>query len=119
MSGDAHCAAGKDRTGVLAALLLAAVGAGEEAVVRDYARTEETLPGIARRVAHLVRPEHGGAFAGAAAVQGPVMGARAATMRAFWRLMAERHGDPLGGLRAAGLAEDVVPRLRARLIQDA
>ena len=114
-----HCAAGKDRTGVLAALLLSAVGAEEEAVAKDYARTAAALPGIAERVAHLMRPERGGVFAEAAAVRGPIMGAEAATMRAFLRVMAERHGSPLGGLRAAGLADDVVRRLRARLVQDA
>ncbi|KOX22247.1 tyrosine-protein phosphatase [Nocardiopsis sp. NRRL B-16309] len=114
-----HCAAGKDRTGVLAALLLGAVGAQEGAVVRDYARTEAVIPGIARRIAHLVGGASGGAFAEAAVARGPIMGARAETMHAFWRIMAERHGGPLGGLRAAGLAEDVVLRLRARLVQDA
>jgi protein-tyrosine phosphatase len=34
-----HCAAGKDRTGVLAALLLAGIGVDDEVVVADYALT--------------------------------------------------------------------------------
>ena len=34
-----HCAAGKDRTGVLAALLLAALGVDDEIVVADYGLT--------------------------------------------------------------------------------
>jgi protein-tyrosine phosphatase len=34
-----HCAAGKDRTGVLAALLLAALGVDDDLVVADYALT--------------------------------------------------------------------------------
>ncbi len=34
-----HCAAGKDRTGVLAAVLLGALGVDDEVIVRDYALT--------------------------------------------------------------------------------
>ena len=41
-----HCTVGKDRTGVTVALTLAAAGVDDdEAVVADYARTEELLPG--------------------------------------------------------------------------
>lgn len=35
-----HCTAGKDRTGMVAALLLRAVGAGLDSVVEDYAKSE-------------------------------------------------------------------------------
>lgn len=38
-----HCTAGKDRTGFAAALLLRAVGADEEAVMRDYLLTNARL----------------------------------------------------------------------------
>ncbi len=34
-----HCAAGKDRTGLIAALVLALVGVGEEDIIADYALT--------------------------------------------------------------------------------
>lgn len=40
-----HCTAGKDRTGVVVALALMAVGVHREAVVDDYARTEANLAG--------------------------------------------------------------------------
>lgn len=40
-----HCAAGKDRTGVLAALILETVGARRDAVVADYAATADNLAG--------------------------------------------------------------------------
>jgi protein tyrosine/serine phosphatase len=45
-----HCAAGKDRTGVVCALALETVGVTREEVVADYARTGERLPGILRRL---------------------------------------------------------------------
>jgi protein-tyrosine phosphatase len=40
-----HCTAGKDRTGVVVALALRAVGVDRDAVVDDYARTEANLAG--------------------------------------------------------------------------
>lgn len=40
-----HCTAGKDRTGVVVALALMAVGVHREAVIDDYARTEANLAG--------------------------------------------------------------------------
>lgn len=40
-----HCTAGKDRTGVAVALLLDAVGAERDAVVADYAASQDILAG--------------------------------------------------------------------------
>ncbi|MDQ1083351.1 protein-tyrosine phosphatase [Microbacterium sp. SORGH_AS 344] len=39
-----HCTVGKDRTGVTVAIALAAAGVDRDAVVADYARTEDLLP---------------------------------------------------------------------------
>jgi protein tyrosine/serine phosphatase len=47
-----HCAAGKDRTGVVAALLLCAVGVTRDAVIADFMQTEPALGDI---VAYLQR----------------------------------------------------------------
>jgi protein-tyrosine phosphatase len=40
-----HCTAGKDRTGVVVAIALMAVGVDREEVIEDYARTETNLAG--------------------------------------------------------------------------
>ena len=40
-----HCTAGKDRTGIVVALALLAVGVDRDAVIEDYARTEGNLAG--------------------------------------------------------------------------
>ena len=45
-----HCAAGKDRTGVLVALLLRAAGVTRDAVVADYVRTTEAMPQVRQRI---------------------------------------------------------------------
>lgn len=39
-----HCAAGKDRTGILAALILAALGVDDDVIVADYALTAMAMP---------------------------------------------------------------------------
>ena len=38
-----HCAAGKDRTGILAGLLLSSLGVSDDDVVADYALTAEAM----------------------------------------------------------------------------
>lgn len=45
-----HCAAGKDRTGVLTALLLRAAGVRREAVVEDYLSTNDNLVRVLQRL---------------------------------------------------------------------
>jgi protein tyrosine/serine phosphatase len=44
-----HCAAGKDRTGVFCALVCDAVGVGRDAVVDDYALSNQRLERVLRR----------------------------------------------------------------------
>ncbi|RFS82338.1 tyrosine-protein phosphatase [Actinomadura spongiicola] len=45
-----HCAAGKDRTGVVCALALDVAGVTREAIVADYAQTGERLDAVLRRL---------------------------------------------------------------------
>lgn len=45
-----HCLVGKDRTGLIAALVLGVLGVADEDIVRDYAMTE---PNMARTIARL------------------------------------------------------------------
>lgn len=45
-----HCAAGKDRTGLLAALLLGALGVSHDDIVADYALTQATMDRFVARV---------------------------------------------------------------------
>lgn len=50
-----HCTAGKDRTGILAALLLGALGVPDAEIAQDYAATSEVLHTIESR--YLARAE--------------------------------------------------------------
>jgi protein-tyrosine phosphatase len=45
-----HCAAGKDRTGVIFAVVLAALGVPRDAIAADYHRTEHHMSGVLRRL---------------------------------------------------------------------
>jgi protein-tyrosine phosphatase len=113
-----HCAAGQDRTGVLAAALLLALGAEHEDIVADYARTGENSAAIQERI----RPVVGVLMTRlgfdldrfAQAAQRTEFSD--APMRALLATLTERHGDPLAPLREAGLTEGLIRRLRERAI---
>ena len=45
-----HCSAGKDRTGLLAALILEVLGVDQETIVADYMLTIEVVDGIVERI---------------------------------------------------------------------
>ena len=45
-----HCSAGKDRTGLLAALILEVLGIDSETISADYMLTNEVVEGIVRRI---------------------------------------------------------------------
>lgn len=46
-----HCAAGKDRTGVVCAIALSVVGVDPEAIVADYVATDQRIEAIVARLA--------------------------------------------------------------------
>ncbi|MCK3770614.1 tyrosine-protein phosphatase [Microbacterium aerolatum] len=113
-----HCAAGRDRTGVLAAMLLLVLGAEDDDIVADYARTGENMAAIMERN----RPVMGAMwkalgfdideFDGRTLLEGSME----VSMRMLLATLRERHGDALAPLRAAGLGDDTVARLRARAL---
>ncbi|WP_156761628.1 tyrosine-protein phosphatase [Microbacterium karelineae] len=113
-----HCAAGQDRTGVLAASLLLTLGASPDAIVDDYVRTGRNSPAIMRRLAPVMGPimaEHGLALEDAATAAtraefspAPMEGLLAHLERAY--------ADPLAPLREAGLTDGLVAALRERAV---
>ncbi|GAA4723195.1 tyrosine-protein phosphatase [Isoptericola chiayiensis] len=113
-----HCAAGQDRTGVLAAALLLALGADEAAIVADYARTGESSAAIQERLAPVMAPllARFGFDLDDAARAALRTGFSREPMRELLAALAERHGDPLTPLRAAGLTDGLVARLRERAL---
>lgn len=108
-----HCTVGKDRTGVSVALILAAAGVDEDAVVADYARTEELLPAERnQRVMRFLR----GAYPDARHLEDLATRSPARAMAAVFDDLRVRYGGPAEYLRAHGLGEAEIARLRRILV---
>jgi protein tyrosine/serine phosphatase len=108
-----HCAAGKDRTGVLAALALELVGVERAAILDDYALTNERLDRIGSRLARL--PTYAG-YVGR--LRREDMRAERATMATFLDRLDAEFGGATGWLRSAGADDRLVDGLRRRLVPD-
>jgi protein-tyrosine phosphatase len=105
-----HCAAGKDRTGVVCALSLAVAGVPHEEIVADYAMTAEVIDGVVARLA--ASPTYAEDMdTRDIASHTP----RAETMDRVLTLLDERFGGPLGWLTTHGFGPDEQAALRARL----
>ena len=105
-----HCAAGKDRTGVVCALALAVAGVGHDDIVGDYALTAEVIDAVVARLA--ASPTYAEDMERRdAASHTP----RAETMDRVLTLLDERWGGPLGWLEAHGFGAGDQAALRARL----
>lgn len=109
-----HCAAGKDRTGVMTALVLRALGVPVEAVAEDYARSADAVPQVLARLRRL--PSYADRID---LLPADVHACSAGTMVEFFQAVDAHYGSVEGFLRQAGLEEHVVPRLRERLVEPA
>jgi protein-tyrosine phosphatase len=111
-----HCAAGQDRTGVLAASLLLALGADGDDIVTDYARTGEVSAAIMARISPVMMPlmRRFGFDLEEAARAALRREFSPAPMRDLLGTLTQRYVDPLTPLRAAGLSDGLVARLRER-----
>ena len=107
-----HCAAGKDRTGVLVALVLDAIGVEREAVIADYALSAEQVEAMFRRwtaAAEVPMPDD----------LTPHL-PRAEVIATVLAQLDQQHGaggrdGAAGWLRANGLDDESLARLRERL----
>lgn len=106
-----HCAAGKDRTGIVAALVLGILGVDEATIADDYARSGEVMSLMVQR--HHAAAEAGGGVAEVAEQRYPVDPSTMATLLAELR---SRHGSIAGYAIDSGLESAAVDRLRAELL---
>lgn len=106
-----HCAAGKDRTGVVIAVLLDAVGVERAAIIDDYVRTRETYPQVHARLETL------DSYRDYINLQPPeVMDARPETIGGFLDGLAENYGSGANFLRSVGVSDETIAALRAGLV---
>ena len=107
-----NCFFGKDRTGVLIALVLEALGVERDAVVADYARSAAPVAAMVARLAS------DPVYAETIARTDPSrFAADPRTMVDFLETLDRRDGGALGWLRNAGLADETADRLRAALLE--
>jgi protein tyrosine/serine phosphatase len=105
-----HCAAGKDRTGVVVALALTAVGVRERDVVTDYAATGERINGIIERLRR--SPIYAADINSRPAEQHRP---RPQTMTAFLEQVRARYGGVTRWLAGHGFGQDDLDLLHAKL----
>lgn len=106
----AHCAAGKDRTGVVVALALDAAGVDRELIVADYMASAERIDAILARL--VASPTYHDEMSGAKPrSQAPAP----ETMPRFLEIIDERYGGSAAWLSSVGLSDDDLELLRRRL----
>jgi len=105
-----HCAAGKDRTGVVVALALDAAGVDRRAIVSDYLVTAERIDAIMTRLVSSTtyRAELEGHDP---RTHAPVPG----TMERVFELLDDAFGGSAAWLAAQGLSDAELERLRRRI----
>jgi protein-tyrosine phosphatase len=104
-----HCVGGKDRTGLLSAFLLHLAGVDDELIASDYALSEERL-----------RPRHEAWFAAAESEEELTRLRRiaqtpAASMTGVFSELDRRYGGVHEYLRGAGVTDEELELVRARL----
>jgi protein-tyrosine phosphatase len=108
-----HCTAGKDRTGILAAIVLSAIGVRDEDIVHDYMLTGESR---AARSAYLRvhEPDYYAFLASLPASVREMHGDAIPTLLAWIRA---EHGSVPAFLLASGVDGDTLAALRANLLE--
>jgi protein-tyrosine phosphatase len=107
-----HCAAGKDRTGLISALLLGLVDVPTETIAADYAMTAELLASREREWLESGPPEEREAREAMSARYAPT----AEVMLEVLERLTERFGGVEPYLLEAGVRREDLERLRERLV---
>ena len=103
-----HCTHGKDRTGMVAALLLSLVGIPENDIINNYAETYEHI-----------RPLVDKLMTGMPASRRHILRSDASNMEMFLRYLHDNYeSDACGYLLACGLTEEEMNRVKSRLLDE-
>lgn len=109
-----HCAAGKDRTGVISALLLALLGVSDAAIVADYAATQEALDAVVDRLLSAESYQET-----LRALPKDTLHAEPETMLRLLDQLRQRYGSVEGYAAKIGISTALLDGLRERLLEDA
>jgi protein tyrosine/serine phosphatase len=108
-----HCAAGKDRTGVLAALVLDILGVEREVIIEDYVLTASRMELIIGRVRRRVDAEER-----IAEIPQFLLGAEVSTMEYFLDTLHDRFGGARQWALAAGVPPESLDTMETLLLAD-
>lgn len=106
-----HCAAGKDRTGLLATVVLAALGVCDDAIVADFLRSAQAMPAMLQRFATWPRYR-----AHIESMPPEVYAVDEAPLRLFLGELRRRHGDIEGWMRQHGIDAQLQAALQRELL---
>jgi protein-tyrosine phosphatase len=109
-----HCSAGKDRTGILAALVLGFLGVPREVIVEDYALSAEGMVALLERI----KQEYADAVDEVERYAPAVISVPPQSMAAFLDALEDEHGTFDQLARALGVT-GAVERLRGALLEPA
>ena len=108
-----HCVGGKDRTGILAAIILSILGVSDDDIIKDYALTRKHMPGLISRINN--DPQRAVLFK-----QLPhfVAEASAEAMAFFLTGLKEEYGSITRMMKSYGVSNALINRLRSTLLTD-
>ncbi len=107
-----HCTAGKDRTGVTAAVLLSLLGCSRETIVADYTQSHAAMDALRQKLA-LKYPAAKDTIMAA----DDLFSADAASIELFLDHLETRHGSVVGFAKFAGLSSDDIDLLQLNLLE--
>ena len=103
-----HCSAGKDRTGLLAALILEVLGVDAKTIAADYILTNEAVEGILRRI-KAMQPH--------ASPTTQSLAAQPVAFQGFQDTLHQEYGGAESYLRRHGVSGETLARLRRNLLE--
>jgi protein-tyrosine phosphatase len=112
-----HCTAGKDRTGLVVAVILSAAGVSDEDVIADYVLTQANMPGVLERIVSAPGLDDGPALLQRVSERQPeILTAPTSAMATALELLEGSGGADIW-LATHGLTDADLARLRARLVE--
>lgn len=107
-----HCTAGKDRTGLIAALLLSVAGVAPDDIIADYALTATRIGPLLEEFSKIIKDQNlsSGHYS-------PLLECHPETMAKTLAWLDEQYGGALTYLTTNGLNENDLAQLRKRLVE--
>ena len=103
-----HCTAGKDRAGILAAMVLGVLGVDRDQIMQDYVLTNEIIDKLGERLRARPGNEH------------RTLDSFRAQPKAMEMVLDElenEHGGPVGYLQSHGVTDGTIDKLRDALLE--